>query len=752
MSDVTDKDLSEDLPEEREMGASRELQRTGPESPLSTYPGGRAELIGETTRGRSFFDRLPWEKALIWGLIFLAVYMMRGFFFTIFMTFMVSYIIRSLVMRAQGVISPYTERIWLERVLTLACFALLLFAIFEAGKYIGPKLKDQAEALYARVTHLNLEKEYNAVLVSTVGQILFEREYGDRDDERYQKAFAAFQEEGGLRVVDMTNFGKLRESLEVPFKVKIRDEARDRVEQRIKDAEIPKGEEVPSEFRTWLREAKAPEILAENENEWFEKWEAKSRIIGANALEVLKSQLDYKEIRRGSTLELITTEWLDDQAKRDSAFREWKEHLVEAEVAAAMKAPATTQRFKEEYEARRAEDPGRFPYDYTTYMALCKAHEEGEKAFSALLQSIDNLTETIPEDELLAKQHRDFQLSERERLIAEWQQTPTFARIKEYVQENLSGVVGGLENWLKKTFRQVIALPAQVALVILLSLFITLDFHKLRAGVHRLENSRVRNFYLEIAPGLINFGRLIGRAFLAQGVIAFFNTVLTFLAIRVLDIQNEYFLCTVVFLCSFIPVAGVVLSSAPIAIMAMIQDGGSFWLAVQAILAILIIHFIETSLLNPKILGDMLHLHPVLVLTVLAVGQQFFGVWGLLLAVPVAVYIIRFVILNEGIPGLIEIEPTRGGRSYAPASATASAAASSPEASSPETPAPAETFTPRTPASGSSGPSAPSSAASPPDRSGPDTVDEASPLAGGSEGATDPVTVSAEASEKKEES
>ena len=55
---------------------------------------------------------------------------------------------------------------------------------------------------------------------------------------------------------------------------------------------------------------------------------------------------------------------------------------------------------------------------------------------------------------------------------------------------------------------------------------------------------------MEIAPGLINFGRLIGRAFLAQGVIALFNTLLTFLAIKALGIQNEYFLCTVVFLCS----------------------------------------------------------------------------------------------------------------------------------------------------------------------------------------------------------
>jgi predicted PurR-regulated permease PerM len=51
----------------------------------------------------------------------------------------------------------------------------------------------------------------------------------------------------------------------------------------------------------------------------------------------------------------------------------------------------------------------------------------------------------------------------------------------------------------------------------------------------------------------------------------------------------------------------------------------------------------------------MLHLHPVLVLTILAVCEHFFGVWGLLLGVPVVVYVIRFVILQEGIPGFIDM-------------------------------------------------------------------------------------------------
>jgi predicted PurR-regulated permease PerM len=50
----------------------------------------------------------------------------------------------------------------------------------------------------------------------------------------------------------------------------------------------------------------------------------------------------------------------------------------------------------------------------------------------------------------------------------------------------------------------------------------------------------------------------------------------------------------------------------------------------------------------------MLHLHPVMVLAILTISEHFFGIWGLLLGCPIMVYIIRFVIFDDGIPGVIE--------------------------------------------------------------------------------------------------
>jgi predicted PurR-regulated permease PerM len=43
-----------------------------------------------------------------------------------------------------------------------------------------------------------------------------------------------------------------------------------------------------------------------------------------------------------------------------------------------------------------------------------------------------------------------------------------------------------------------------------------------------------------------------------------------------------------------------------------------------------------------------------MVLAILTISEHFFGIWGLLLGCPIMVYIIRFVIFDDGIPGVIE--------------------------------------------------------------------------------------------------
>jgi predicted PurR-regulated permease PerM len=128
----------------------------------------------------------------------------------------------------------------------------------------------------------------------------------------------------------------------------------------------------------------------------------------------------------------------------------------------------------------------------------------------------------------------------------------------------------------------------------------------------------------------------------AQLAIALVNTVLTALGIWLMGLDNILVLSAIVFFCSFIPVAGTFISTTPIALVALQSDGMSA--LVLVIILICVIHAIETYVLNPQIYGHHMHMNPVLVLIVLTIGGQLFGVWGLLLGIPVVNYVFRHAI------------------------------------------------------------------------------------------------------------
>jgi hypothetical protein len=72
-------------------------------------------------------------------------------------------------------------------------------------------------------------------------------------------------------------------------------------------------------------------------------------------------------------------------------------------------------------------------------------------------------------------------------------------------------------------------------------------------------------------------------------------------------------------------------------------------------------------------------LHPVLIIALLPVAQYFFGIWGLILATPVAVYVIHVLILRRGLPGTHDVEEKKDAVMVAADNTAASTVASQAE-------------------------------------------------------------------------
>ncbi len=176
-------------------------------------------------------------------------------------------------------------------------------------------------------------------------------------------------------------------------------------------------------------------------------------------------------------------------------------------------------------------------------------------------------------------------------------------------------------------------------LAILLSFLIVLDFDRLQHELSSWRNSTVGKFFHEAAASVVEFSEVVGTAFQCQLVVALVNAAITSVGLAILDIQPALLLTTIVFLFGLIPVLGVWISSVPIILIAFNDHG--LGTAIAAVGLITGVHLIEAYILNPRIYAARFHLNPVIVLIILLVGHELFGVWGMLLGIPVTHYVLN---------------------------------------------------------------------------------------------------------------
>jgi len=204
------------------------------------------------------------------------------------------------------------------------------------------------------------------------------------------------------------------------------------------------------------------------------------------------------------------------------------------------------------------------------------------------------------------------------------------------------------KNWKEviphvlKIAERSLAIGSAFLLSLLFSFLIVLDFPNLARGARHLHDTRMQFVYDEVSDSVARFGRVLGQALEAQLMIALLNTLLTAIGLWWMGLPNIVFLSMVVFVCSFIPVAGVFISSLPICLTALTVGDVSMFM--MSIAFITVIHMIEAYILNPRIYGAHLRMNPVLVLAILVMSHHLFGVWGLILGVPVANYVVKYVI------------------------------------------------------------------------------------------------------------
>jgi predicted PurR-regulated permease PerM len=202
-----------------------------------------------------------------------------------------------------------------------------------------------------------------------------------------------------------------------------------------------------------------------------------------------------------------------------------------------------------------------------------------------------------------------------------------------------------ISNYLERGFTFVISyftdistFSLQILIALLMSLFYLLEKPRLIEFTKKFKTSKIASIYAEIEFFSLKFVGTFGKVIEAQLIIAVVNCILTTIALWIFGFPQLGGLSIMIFLLGLIPVAGVIISLIPLVIIG--YSIGGIMTVLYVFIAIMIIHAIEAYILNPNLMSSKTNLPVFYTFLVLIFSEHFFGVWGLIIGIPVFVFIL----------------------------------------------------------------------------------------------------------------
>lgn len=143
---------------------------------------------------------------------------------------------------------------------------------------------------------------------------------------------------------------------------------------------------------------------------------------------------------------------------------------------------------------------------------------------------------------------------------------------------------------------------------------------------------------------LRRYDTLLGEYLRGQLLVALFVGVTTGVAFWLLGFPNAVLLGVLAGVFNIVPYLGLIVSVVPALLIALVTP--PVWISLLKVAAVFFgVQSLDAYVLSPRIVGSRVGLHPVWVMLAILAFGSFFGIVGLLLAIPIAV-LIKLLIVN----------------------------------------------------------------------------------------------------------
>jgi Predicted permease len=199
-----------------------------------------------------------------------------------------------------------------------------------------------------------------------------------------------------------------------------------------------------------------------------------------------------------------------------------------------------------------------------------------------------------------------------------------------------SDLLGQVQNGAKVVLNYVSTIGSfglTVFMSMILSFFFTIESKQMTAFSQRFLTSTYGWVFQDIKFFADKFINTFGVVLEAQFFIAMCNTVITTAILAIMKMPQLPTLAIMIFILSLVPVAGVIVSVIPLAVLG--YSVGGYRYIVYILVMIVVVHALEAYVLNPKFMSSRTELPIFYTFVVLLAGEQLFGVWGLIVGVPI---------------------------------------------------------------------------------------------------------------------
>lgn len=203
--------------------------------------------------------------------------------------------------------------------------------------------------------------------------------------------------------------------------------------------------------------------------------------------------------------------------------------------------------------------------------------------------------------------------------------TIDYARLSAWVKD----YVDGLLRIATSSVRVIL----ELILIPVLAFYFTYDYRSITCELYGLIPRDKRRVAVRIGR---TAGEMLQSYIFGQLILCVIAGVLTGVFLSLLDIKYVVVLALFAGITRAIPIIGPIVSGIPIILVGALSSPGRMEVPLYLALFVTAMHFAESKFIMPHLIGRRLHLHPAVVIIVLLIGAEFFGLVGMFLAAPVA--------------------------------------------------------------------------------------------------------------------